>query len=416
MFNILIIDDNPDKIYELQETIKQIGDNVQVDYELEVKKACCVLEKRYYDLLILDVQLPSIDHRGGVAEKGGIQILEMISEMDSINKPAQIIGLTAFDENYEEVKREFENKLWHLVKYSKSSIEWKNQILEKIEYLLLSRECFERSIPKKIEDICIDCVIITAVDNEFNTVIKCGFTWKQYQREGDPTRYYYTTFEKNGNTLKLLLVKQNQMGMSASSMLTTKIIEAFSPKLVCMVGIAGGRKEEVNLGDIIIASESWDYGSGKIRPKSASSGFELSPEPHQIGISAACKEYLSDDFSKQLYQVRMKWNESNGKEINHDIKIHIGALASGASVVQDDKMIAEYILPQNRKVLGLDMETYGVYYAAKNAYNKKVEFLSIKAVSDFADSSKNDDYQLYSAFVSTHFLLENLHDILERIQ
>lgn len=57
------------------------------------------------------------------------------------------------------------------------------------------------------------------------------------------------------------------------------------------------------------------------------------------------------------------------------------------------------------------METYAVYYAAQNAINSP-KFLSIKAVSDYANKDKNDDYQKYAAFISIQFLLKELDDIL----
>lgn len=61
------------------------------------------------------------------------------------------------------------------------------------------------------------------------------------------------------------------------------------------------------------------------------------------------------------------------------------------------------------------METYAVYYAAQNAMNSP-KFVSIKAVSDYANQHKNDDYQKYAAFISIQFLLKKLDDILLLVQ
>ncbi|MBA2937013.1 hypothetical protein HZF08_01690 [Paenibacillus sp. CGMCC 1.16610] len=49
-----------------------------------------------------------------------------------------------------------------------------------------------------------------------------------------------------------------------TSGLTTKLIKNFKPKYMSMVGIAAGKRGEGNYGDIIIPTEVWDYGSGKI--------------------------------------------------------------------------------------------------------------------------------------------------------
>ena len=60
------------------------------------------------------------------------------------------------------------------------------------------------------------------------------------------------------------------------------------------------------------------------------------------------------------------------------------------------------------------METYAVYFVANNSL-KHPKFVSIKAVCDYANQYKNDNYQEYSAFVSTQFLLHSLDGILNRI-
>ena len=142
MFNILIIDDNVEKIYEIEMAIKELELEIEIDYVMEVKKACGLLEKKYYDFIILDVQLPSMEQKGAISKTGGIEILDLITDLDSINKPGHIIGITAHNENYEEIKKEFDKKLWHLIKYDKLSIDWKTSIIGKIIYAYEAKERF----------------------------------------------------------------------------------------------------------------------------------------------------------------------------------------------------------------------------------------------------------------------------------
>ena len=416
MYKILIVDDNIEKINALSDCINLLEDHeIEIEYELEFQKACKCLEQKRYDLLILDIQLPSVEHRTEVNKRGGIQLLQMITEVDLYIKPAAIIGLTAHDESYEEIEIEFKNRLWNLIKYDKKSIEWKTQIINKLNYLIEAKSVLEKEFMSKKRTPDIDCAIVTAVQTEWESVYKCGLDWVQYVIEGDPTIYYLAEYKKNGQVLSLLLVQQSQMGMVSASTITSKIMTAFRPKVVCMLGITGGCKGEVEIGDIIIANESWDYGSGKIKPKDGADGFVLNPEPHQISIASVVKEYFLSDFSQLLYDIRKSWNDSNGIRQDKDIKIHVGALASGAAVVQDEKIVMEYILPQNRKVLGVDMETYAIYYAANNTYNAKPVFFSIKTVCDYANKDKNDKYQQYAAYVSTRFFMDTIHDIIKRI-
>lgn len=411
MFNLLIVDDNTERIYEIKQIIEKLELEISVDYVMEVRQALTVLEKKFYDLMILDVQLPSLNNRGGIMAAGGVSILDSVMGLDTIIKPVQIIGITAYDDKFDDVKREFDKRLWHLIKYQKGNTDWEKYIADKIRYAYQSRNQFLKY--NSIREVApkIDCAIITAVPNEWNELFALGLEWTEYKVQNDPTTYYWCTYKTGYRDINIVIAKQGQMGMSAAATLTTKIINTFSPQLVCMVGIAAGCKGEVDLGDLIVVNESWDYGSGKII-KGDDGSLCFKQETHQLSISSSVKELLSKDYTDLLYEIRKKWNSSHGIEVKTDITVHVGAMASGASVVQNEDLVTEYVLPQNRKLLGLDMETYGVYYAAKNASINSVEVLSIKAVSDFADSQKNDDYQHYGSYVSINFVMELLPEIL----
>jgi len=50
-----------------------------------------------------------------------------------------------------------------------------------------------------------------------------------------------------------------------------------------------------------------------------------------------------------------------------------------------------------RKLIGVEMETYGVYRACHESPDPKPRFVSFKAVCDFA-AEKSDSWQEYAAF------------------
>ncbi len=410
MYDILMVDDDVTKI----DTVLQYFDAdiktnmINIDYELEVKKACKALETKKYDLLILDIQLPTLGSKDNLSTRGGIDLLHIIENSDRIKKPAEIIGLTAHDEGYKENENELRKSMWMLIKYSREENAWLEQLKKKVYYSIRAKQEYNVT---EIASSIYDCAIIVAVKSEFEAVYNCGLIWNKIENIYDST-IYYESITDTGK--RLVLACQHQMGMVAASLLTGKIISHFKPKLVCMIGITAGRKGEVNLGDIIIANESWDYGSGKIRTGENDNEYILEPDPHQICIDVRLKEYLLIDFSELLYSIRREWNSRNGSKQTRDINIHIGALASGAAVIQTENIVTNFIQPHHRKVLGIDMETYAVYYAACNSVFKP-KFLSIKAVCDYANQYKNDNYQEYAAFVSIKFLLCNLDGLLERV-
>lgn len=65
-------------------------------------------------------------------------------------------------------------------------------------------------------------------------------------------------------------------------------------------------------------------------------------------------------------------------------------------------MIELYNLEQKFKVQ---------YYAAENAPTRPL-FVSIKSVSDYANSKKNDDYQAYASYISIRLFLEKLPELM----
>lgn len=80
--------------------------------------------------------------------------------------------------------------------------------------------------------------------------------------------------------------------------------------------------------------------------------------------------------------------------------MYIGPVASGAAVLGDSEM-AESIVRQQRKLIGIEMESYGVFAAADESPLPQPKAFSIKSVSDFADSGKGDSYQKYAAYTSS---------------
>ena len=56
-----------------------------------------------------------------------------------------------------------------------------------------------------------------------------------------------------------------------------------------------------------------------------------------------------------------------------------------------------------RETIGLDMEAYGVVYAAQNATAPRPKALVIKSVCDYANNEKSDQYQKFAAYTSCEF-------------
>jgi nucleoside phosphorylase len=61
---------------------------------------------------------------------------------------------------------------------------------------------------------------------------------------------------------------------------------------------------------------------------------------------------------------------------------------------------------QHRNLVGIEMESYGVFTAAEYASNPRPHCLSIKSVCDFGDERKTNQFHNYAAHNSARFLYE----------
>ncbi len=400
MVDILIVDDNTSRPREIMSIINDLP--VDVDYVTTKNDALCKLEKKEYDLAIIDIMLPENLSAIDPEKTAGVELIKDIAKRKNIHPPMSILGITSDTETYKESKIFFDENLIPILICTSADDSWKNKITEKIKYLDLVKS------KKKITSV--DVAIITAVEEEFNAVKECCNSWNKVNIDNDPDTYFVTDLHTNtGKTIKILLTMLPEMGMPAASNTTTKITLCFKPSKIFMVGICGGIRDDVNLCDIIIATQTWDYGCGKIMPKDdeTSAYYKFSASPSQIQIQPNILDklkYSTDDILKVITE---DWNEKHpDKPVNP--KLEFSPMPSGASVICDSTLFNEIIKPQHRKCKGIDMETYGVYYAVNHSSVNNVDFLSIKSVSDFADTEKNDDYHSVCCFLSSNFLIECL--------
>lgn len=399
MINILIADDNDHKIKRIREVIESIPEISEYEIAIDLVSTKKYLNTNHYDLLILDLNLPNRMGDDPLPTNGANFLLEL-NKSSRLIKPAYIIGLSAYDNYIEDFKTKFDDHLWALVKYEESSNSWSEKILKKINYLIQSKRDLSSNTNGTYQ---FDLAIITALRvPELESILSLEAEWSSFKLNNDATEYHKGVFKKGDKKIKVVAASTSQMGMVAASLLTHKLIVNFRPKQVAMTGIAGGVKGIGNYGDILAADISFDSGSGKIKTdKEGDSVFE--PDYKSINLQTDIKEAFQECKAKRefLDSIKKLWSaDAPSTELN----IHIGPLASGAGVIENKKVIDE-IRGHSRKLIGIDMETYGVFFSAVNCSKPRpYGFLSLKSIADFADPEKNDNYQKYASFTSANYL------------
>ena len=234
--------------------------------------------------------------------------------------------------------------------------------------------------------------IITAVKIETQSVHRLYDNWDRIILPGDEQEYYAGSFtSKAGQRQTLITAQQNTMGMTAAAFLASKIINAFHPEYLIMCGIAAGLGSEADhlYGDVMIPDVVWDYTSGKFtvpeKPSIVFGNIGFQPRPTCLSLDASVLAVV-----KSL----------QGKT---DFTLHIGPMACGSAVIAHREAIEARIKSVVPETLGLDMESYGIFYAAENSSHPKPKAIVIKSICDYADSKKSDKYQKFAAYTSSEF-------------
>jgi nucleoside phosphorylase len=249
-------------------------------------------------------------------------------------------------------------------------------------------------------DIGIVCALehpeFTAVANAFGGDSK----WKDVGDARLAHMYRETeVVTGEGARLRVIGTTSTSMGLTAAAIATTQLIMSYRPRLVLMIGIAAGtRTSDKQFGDVLVADPSVDYNSGKVALQNGIR--EFLPDPYPIGINARLRSVLKKYGNRQdvFTSIRGEWKGRLPPGTN---KLHVGPLGAADQVIDDASRVLE-IQKSWRKLIGVEMEAYGVYRACHESPEPKPRFASFKAVCDFA-AEKSDSWQEYAAFVAAKF-------------
>lgn len=394
--SVLVVDDSDEKWTDVTDLLLSI-DGIKKDLIARAKcvaQAKSLMMEKAFDLVILDLMLP-IREGGELSRSGGRDIVETIFCSSRYSPPSLLIGLTAFEDCVSESRHAFDERLLSLVWYD-SFGNWRKAVASRIEHFLL---CESRPRSPKVDV----AVIATLKNVELPAARNLLNAQTQYHAPGDASLYFLGGLNTDKGVARVVIASAPEMGMVAASVLSCKMISAFSPRYICLVGIAAGIEGRSNIGDVILFDPCWNYDDGKyVGGDESQVRFEA--DPRQLRVDSTIRsniEQIADEAF--LFSVR---NEFAGSRPSHVSRLLVGPAASGGAVVASSSVIKEKITPQARKLVGFDMEAYGLMYAAVHAPEPRPRAFVLKCVCDLADFAKTDDYQGFAAFLSARVLKE----------
>lgn len=254
-------------------------------------------------------------------------------------------------------------------------------------------------------DAMVDVVIITALEKERDAVLSYLDSFQSTQRFG---KTFYSSVIKTLNSgiiYQVVVICLEGMGNLKSSFATQQAITEINPSRIILVGIAGGvPKDNRYLGDIIVGEQIVYYELGKQTQLEQ----KISQTQRRDEVYRPAKDLL--DAAKSLkpenWIFSIKAQRPDGSTGRVIPKVHFGVVASGDKVIADSSF-REKLQNDWSQLVGVEMESAGAASAAYESNFMQGIFL-VKSMCDWADGTKNDDWQEYAAESSACFVVNLL--------
>ena len=404
MLRILLIDDDAVKVSRCKEllgTINEINPKY-VDVATCIEQAEEYVSANQYDLAILDLYIP-IRFGDDPSPDNAVTFLKDLSADDELLMPYNIVGITCWKEAEPKYREFFDSYLLAYILYENSSDEWKTKLVNKISFLLKS----QRSVRNQAM-FDFDVAVVNALASE-NEKVRASFGvdgWQLVEFPSDRSTTFYTktVVNQKGEYIRIVTCYALQMASTASAALTAKVLYYFRPRYLFMTGIAAAvDRSEANLGDILVAKKVWDGASGKI--KTDEDGNDIFyPDYHELPLDADVQAIVTKLMSNRqfLNSIEQSYVYEAGKPKTR-LRLHLGPIASVPAVLSSKEEV-EKIQNHCLKLLGIEMEGFGLFFAASNCAHPRPQYtVLIKSVTDYADPEKSDNYQDYAMFTSAEF-------------
>ncbi|WP_369160484.1 hypothetical protein [Candidatus Thiodiazotropha sp. LNASS1] len=259
-------------------------------------------------------------------------------------------------------------------------------------------EVLTTDLARQVDVETVDFAVVVALPKELDALKKHIPELGRVQASQEDSRTYYKATVRTGirDHYRIVVTLLPTMGNLDAAHATADLINRWNPRYILVAGIAGGINSNTQrLGDIIVSESIVYYEPGKVRDSQT---------------DVRNRQFLADRtlLDGFLNLENSAWRNSLPSRPDHSEastelpKIHIGPVASGEKVIASSQEV-QRLLSSQRNLIGIEMESAGVASAAFGAL-KKVGFITIRSICDFADNQKNDNWQSYAAHAAAAYL------------
>ncbi len=223
-------------------------------------------------------------------------------------------------------------------------------------------------------------VVVTTMETEFRAMREhLDFPTERWHKAGT---YFVRGQIKDVPWPVILMI--TGLGNTGSSALGERAIQTFEPRALLVVGIAGALKDDVRLGDVVVADWIHSYHGGKedkdgfsARPRGGPAGHRLEQVAYAVSLTVPWWEPMSRDVRPRVHIKPIASGE-----------VVLNSSAASLSEQLDRGGLRELLRRHYGDAVAIEMESAGAIRAAQ--LNDDLPFLAIRGISDRADGTKRD--------------------------
>lgn len=216
-------------------------------------------------------------------------------------------------------------------------------------------------------------LVLTALDLEYQAV-RAYLIGLQRHSHPAGTLFEIGHLQDGGGDVALALTGEGNPG---AAVLAERAIQMFDPPALLFVGVAGALKDDLDLGDVVVATRIYGYHGGK----DEEGGFSARPRawdaPHEL-------EQLAHEIARADSWARYRRASNPGRVP----KVHFKPIAAGEVVLSGrETPLARRLRTTYNDAVAIEMESMGVSLAGH--FNRSLPVLTVRGISDKADSAKH---------------------------
>ena len=211
---------------------------------------------------------------------------------------------------------------------------------------------------------------------------------------------------------RIALTCIGEAGTAECAAAATSLIHEYRPKIVILVGIAAGIKDQVRIGSVVFSERVWGYEKQAVltgrRRRTVSIPRPDAP-PLTFMIQQDVTNYISIAGMEQRIDRRFvdlggKYPEAStaddgghrrrAKHIADAPSVHFVTVASGNKLLRNPRVLRRLQSTGHGRIKVGEMEASGL---ATACHQENVHWLVIRGVSDFGDKSKSDSFHSFAA-------------------